>query len=505
MKKLNSKYLFLLTIVIYCLLINKEIYCQFGQPLPLTEVQKYKDELKDESLNNLVFRFNSEISSYYKEMILDELAQRKGNSIERIYSNIIDSLSQKIKKSNMVELDAEMLRAKAFICKIKIQSNSNKSDYVNELNKQLLNDNPFIVDACAVELGQIATPLARAALKKCEINGRPQIKINRLRIDTKNMSPKEFSKYIFKSAQESIDNSDTSKTSALVAEKSLLVEHENKDDLTPFIKNELEQSKTSTSKIHLRKKYMKFLQDVQKNIEFNKVQREQNSPANSKSKILVNSKYQSDSSSKEKFLIETDSLKSNHKKVHKENFNKNNDEKIFKKKTVDELLELLSSSSNIEDKKICAKILGDLYISDSLKLINNQDLIMQKCIEDYFVQIKSENVSNREESRNQIYRLWHLAVPTLLKNLDNDDPKRFELAAKSLIVMRNETIIKAIIKLALNTKDHKKRKRFISLLSGMQGQQKTYIDGRDCINDSESKDLYNRFIVPALEELKKNK
>jgi hypothetical protein len=170
---------------------------------------------------------------------------------------------------------------------------------------------------------------------------------------------------------------------------------------------------------------------------------------------------------------------------------------------INQLIDSLKLSKNIIQQRKTAKELGDRCILKKINLTEPQKNIISIIVEGYLDNTKSENSNTREESKQQIERLWLLAVPTLLIYINDNDIGKAELAAKSLILMRNEDIIKAIINLANNNPDINKRNRLKSILLRMQEQRSSIIPGRVCLGPEESTKLYNTLVLPAIEKLKK--
>ncbi len=113
----------------------------------------------------------------------------------------------------------------------------------------------------------------------------------------------------------------------------------------------------------------------------------------------------------------------------------------FSFKENQELVKYLDVSNDKIEQRKAAYELGNRYIQDNYQPTDVDKQIIKKAIDSYFDMAKSSDSNVREEGRFQIHRLWHLAVPTLLDYLKDDDLTKMELAAKSLILMRNEEII----------------------------------------------------------------
>ncbi|MFQ5582825.1 MAG: hypothetical protein ACE5GL_00125 [Calditrichia bacterium] len=162
---------------------------------------------------------------------------------------------------------------------------------------------------------------------------------------------------------------------------------------------------------------------------------------------------------------------------------------------------LLTSSDRIEHRK-AAKVLGDRQISASFRPNAGQQAIIEQIVMHYAEKNLSEVNTEREEARQQIHRLWQLAVPALLILLDDQNPEKLEFAGNSLILMRNEQVIRAVIEKA-NTEQEPQRKKFFTfLLSQMEEQRTTVVADRRCLDEQQSKTLYQQLIEPALTGMK---
>lgn len=166
--------------------------------------------------------------------------------------------------------------------------------------------------------------------------------------------------------------------------------------------------------------------------------------------------------------------------------------------TTEVVKRLAESKEKIELRK-AAKVLGDRSITQKLDLTIEEKQVIENVVSGYLKQARSTNANERTEARQQIERLWHVAAPTLLKNLSN--PTTAEMTIKSLILMRSEAIIKAIIEKAKTAQDEHTKAMAVFALKKMKEQRKSLIPGRECLNEEQSRILYNRLVAPALRNL----
>ena len=168
--------------------------------------------------------------------------------------------------------------------------------------------------------------------------------------------------------------------------------------------------------------------------------------------------------------------------------------------TAEVVKRLAESKDKIESRK-AAKVLGDRSIAGKLDLSSEEEQTIENVVSGYFEQGKSANANERVEARQQVERLWHVAAPTLLENLNSKDPTIAEMAIKSLILMRNESIIKALVQKAESAKDEYTRAMANFTLKKMKEQRKSLIPGRECLDEEQSRILYDRLVAPALRNL----
>lgn len=168
------------------------------------------------------------------------------------------------------------------------------------------------------------------------------------------------------------------------------------------------------------------------------------------------------------------------------------------------LIETLVGSADEFAVRDTAQRLGDMFIDGKLTVPDAQKSFLDKVIKKYVGQAKSDDPDVCAEARQQIERLWKLSVPVLYEKLFDEDPAVAELAAKSLILMRDRKIIEKIITCAKNAKnanDEDKLDTAVFVLKHMKEQRRSAIPNRKCMSPEESEKLYNELIVPALQEL----
>lgn len=157
----------------------------------------------------------------------------------------------------------------------------------------------------------------------------------------------------------------------------------------------------------------------------------------------------------------------------------------------------------VEMRKI-AQVLGDRYLAKTLVLSSGDKAAIAKALDGYMELAKSEDLNDWEEASLQIYRFWHLAVPTLLKYVNHPDDVKSQLASQSLIEMRSEEIIITLINKANATSDKAKKRRYRNILRMMKYPYKINTPNRECMDEATTKEVYDRLVVPAIAKLEED-
>ena len=167
----------------------------------------------------------------------------------------------------------------------------------------------------------------------------------------------------------------------------------------------------------------------------------------------------------------------------------------------EELVQRFMSSQDQLERRQAAAALGNIAKWGSLHLTNKDALRITQNVVDYIDRAMSGNANEQTEMIDLIYRLWALAVPALLDALNSDDPARAAFAGERLLYMRNEEIITDIIDNARATTNNTKRAELIGLLTRMNEPCVSVMRFRGCLPDEQLQELYQRLVVPAIQEL----
>lgn len=168
-----------------------------------------------------------------------------------------------------------------------------------------------------------------------------------------------------------------------------------------------------------------------------------------------------------------------------------------------DLIDRLSQSKDPVQLRKAARALGDRSIAGTLSPSEHDKVAINSVVEYWLQQTMSRDPSERVEVRQQVERLWWIAAPALLANIDSRDGAKAETAIKSLVLMRNEDIIRSLMKTATEASDPRTRARAIFALGKMTEKRESMIPGRTCMSDGASKALADTLLLPFLDGLTK--
>lgn len=149
------------------------------------------------------------------------------------------------------------------------------------------------------------------------------------------------------------------------------------------------------------------------------------------------------------------------------------------------------------DLKKAAQVLGDRFIENKFiptaKQQNKINIITQRYI---------DLVGSAYGAPfGPIQRLWHLASPTLLYNLRNDNYKKRTFAWEMLINMRDEAIVKAMIdSFQVPMKEKIREDNMYSLSNLDRDYCYVNVPNRLCPSKEELISLYENLVIPFLKK-----
>jgi hypothetical protein len=111
--------------------------------------------------------------------------------------------------------------------------------------------------------------------------------------------------------------------------------------------------------------------------------------------------------------------------------------------------------------------------------------------------IRVSDPDSYSNSRNQLYRLWSLAHPSLLESLDSQKGNK-DLVIKTLIATRTRELILELIRRYQTESGGEKKRLLAFTLSCMKEQRRVSIVNRQVMSVVESEKIYSELIEPVL-------
>jgi hypothetical protein len=167
----------------------------------------------------------------------------------------------------------------------------------------------------------------------------------------------------------------------------------------------------------------------------------------------------------------------------------------------EELLKRLSQSTDVVELRKVAKVLGDRNIAGAVTLSGQDKVVVSNIVQHALQQSNAKNAQERVEARQQIERLWWVAAPGLLDNIDTREPAVAETIIKSLVLMRNDDIVHRLITTASTAPSLETRSLAIFALGKMTEKRESLIPGRICMNEEQSKELAEKMIIPFFRKI----
>jgi hypothetical protein len=171
----------------------------------------------------------------------------------------------------------------------------------------------------------------------------------------------------------------------------------------------------------------------------------------------------------------------------------------FSNMPVTSLLDCMSTSPDKIEKRKAAKVLGDAFLSNKLKLTDAESDRLNLVISSY-LDVSAKNPQLWSEAHSQIERLWFLVQPAVLLRLKAGklDYETFNAA----IMLRSESLISEIIGEAKRQQDKRVKLFLTNLLVHMRSSVSTTLPDRKVLSDEQTQILFDRLIVPAIKELR---
>jgi len=158
-----------------------------------------------------------------------------------------------------------------------------------------------------------------------------------------------------------------------------------------------------------------------------------------------------------------------------------------------------------EEGRAVAQALGDLTLNKSAEEALPEELRQRvnKVVDVILEQTAAATGRERMNAKHQLERLWKLSADRLIKNFDNPNLTIAEAAAKTLILMRDERIIRAIIDKVRAAESEQTRVLGVFTLGKMTEQRETIVNDRKCMSREESSRLAREIVIPLLKELER--
>jgi len=170
------------------------------------------------------------------------------------------------------------------------------------------------------------------------------------------------------------------------------------------------------------------------------------------------------------------------------------------KGTVESLIATLDATQDKRALRRTAQALGDLTLTGGASDVTSEqrkrlDALVTRTIE----RVRSKRAEDRVDAKEQLERLWKFSADPLVNHIDDKNLAVAEAAAKSLILMRDEKIVRKIIE-KLNTVQNERSKILcLFVLGKMREHRTTIVQNRHVMPPAESKKLAETLIVPALQ------
>lgn len=162
----------------------------------------------------------------------------------------------------------------------------------------------------------------------------------------------------------------------------------------------------------------------------------------------------------------------------------------------EKLLDKLEKGDKIEQRK-AANVLWDKYGTNSEKLSDEGKEKIGKAVDRYLIMTKTDF----EEGFLQLQRLWHLAIPALLKNVTNTDEAVSEKSAELITLMKTEKIIRKLVEDSDKAETEADIKKYIFALEFLHINNPSFMEKRTRLADEECNVLYKELVVPQIKKL----
>lgn len=146
-----------------------------------------------------------------------------------------------------------------------------------------------------------------------------------------------------------------------------------------------------------------------------------------------------------------------------------------------------------------AKVLGDRAIDGTF--VPDEDI--RKQIDNYVTEnvlpmFKTDNPGDAGNARDQLARLWHLAVPSLLEAAKLEDIDIAYNALDALLQIRNEQVVRGLISMYENSEDKSVREKSLRSFGMITAIHAPRLSYRPLPEPAETKKLCDELLTPFL-------
>jgi len=399
--------------------------------------------------------------------------------------------------------DSSELCAKIAADKIRREKKDIK-ERINALAQMLESDKHEFLDEAATELYNIGTEEARKALLSLEDKGDFRAKRHRLRMEVRNLSIDEATDYLLGLIYECCSLHGSEAIKKMTVERSCVLEVMSRDMrafLLHISKCQEQFNGKRNDKSEADNQYGKLLQiyaahakqSIQ-NEEACRASQKQKKDQEKAQKPTPSLAHQKASPAKP---IYTDEEIVRMQAEMRERLK----EEDWKAKEKKELLEILTKSEDKIRLRKAAKELGDRYIAGTEDIGDADREQISEIVRNCLQLARSPEGNDRESARMQVEGLWSAAIPELLKHVDSEELSVLEFSHKSLSLMRNENIMRALLDMAQGTSDTRRRMMVIIELGHMTEKRESVVAGRQQKDTDEMKAFISNQVRPFLKHL----
>jgi len=445
-----------------------------------------------------------------KLLVVDALKARGGEASAAALEDVVTKLAARLQALGGRDFESGMVHAAALVALGEVEAAGDQVDLAAWLDRLLSEGDAYVIDAASVECSRIGGSLARDTLKRHEGPGAmPRIRMERLRIDYWHLDTPDFVRSVLKEAWDALGATrEHGEDANLSAELSILAERARGERLSEVFEAEAKQATAGRTDMPERETYEGFLRNCRELVQRlehlegaqvpTDVQGRTSSLEHAGGRSGSTPPGASQEGAQSPPQEQLAPILRGHSRPEEEG-------ESYRDRPTGVLVNLLSDSTDWVTQRKAAQVLGDRKIANELQLSDGEEGIVAVAVRRYLKPCNADDANVRSEGRLQIQRLWRLAVPALLQSLGSDESCVAETAARSLSLMQEESVVRAIVETAKGRDDDRVLSMAILGLKGMQYTQTTAVPGRSCLDEQAAKAFYEATVVPALRDLERDK